>query len=546
VSTLVIPPTDEPPWPSLGGLVAERMEQLLVHGPGDLLGQPYRVDAEFRAILERAYQVYPRGHPREGRRRFGTVVLMLRKGSAKSERAGALAAVELDPDGPVRCDGFRRVGSRWEPVGRPVTDPYIPILAFTGKQAEDTAYAALYQMLSRGPEADRFDIGLERIMRVAGDGRAEALSNAPDSRDGARTTFQIKEETHRWVLARQREAHQATRANLAKRPMADPWEAHLTTMYAPGEGSVAESLHEEARKLTPDQARSGRLFLLYRWADTRIRIRREDGSLDRDALVEAIVDASGPVVASWSDPALIAENFTGPDADPEYAERVWLNRRKPRGVSAFDVGRWRELARPDHDVPPGAAITLGFDGARTDDHAALVACEIATGQLWPVGVWDPAEYGGEVPGGLVDVAVDAAFARWRVVRMYVDPPYWRDEVAAWQGRYGDKVVLKWETWRSRVMGFACRSFATAITQGQLGHPADERLTAAIGHCHRREITERDDKGERLWTVRKEREGSSLKIDAAVAAILAWEARMDAVAAGALAVEEQPVYFYASA
>lgn len=531
MSTFLIPPLPEERWPSLGAQVAEWMEANLTYGPGDLLGQPYRVDAEFRAILERAYQVHPKGAPREGRRRFGTMVLMLRKGSAKSERAGALAAVELAADGPVRCDGFRRVGSAWEPVGRPVTDPYIPILAFAEKQAEDTAYAALYQMLSRGPAADRFDIGLERIVRTTGDGKAEALSNAPDSRDGGRTTFQPKEETHRWVLPRQKEAHQTTRANLAKRPIADPWEAHFTTTYAPGEGSVAEGLHDEARKLTPEQSRAGRLFFMYRWADERIRIRREDGSFDKAALREAILDASGPVVAEWSDPELIADvNFLSADAEPEYAERVWLNRRKRRAVSAFDIDRFRKL-HTDHAAPAGALITLGWDGARTGDWAALVATEVTTGHQWAAGVWDPDEHDGEVPGSEVDLAVDAMFTTYRVVRMYADPPYWKEELAGWAGKHGDKVVLKWETWRNRPMGFACRSYATAIDTGQLSWSGDDRLAVAVGHCYRNTVTERDEKGEHLWTVRKERDGSPLKIDPAVAAILSWEARLDAIAAG---------------
>ena len=52
----------------------------------------------------------------------------------------------------------------------------------------------------------------------------------------------------------------------------------------------------------------------------------------------------------------------------------------------------------------------------------------------------------------------------------------------------------------------------------------------FGTAQRRDLAVRDDKGERLWTIQKERPDSPHKIDAAVAAILSWEARTGAIAA----------------
>lgn len=535
MSTLIIPPLDEEPWPSLGGQVSDWMEANLAFGPGDLLGQPYVLDDEDRALNERAYQIYPHGHTLAGRRRFDTVVVMLRKGSKKSERLGAWCAVELADDGPVRCDGFRKEGGTWVPIGRPVTDPYIPVLAFAEKQAEDTAFAALYQMLSRGPSADRFDIGIERIMRLDGDGKAEALANAPDSRDGGRTTFQAKEETHRYVLPRHKEAHQTTRANLAKRPQAQPWEAHATTAYAKGEGSVAEGMHEAARKMTPAEAKTSRMFFFYRWADARIKIRHEDGTFDRVALRDGIVEASGPVIAGWSDIDRIVQEFVGPEADPEYAERVWLNRAGSKAVMAFDVERWRKLASPAYKVTPGSLVVGGFDGSKSGDHSGLIGTEVATGFQWKVGHWDPKDFQGEIPdadGGPVDLVVDEFMQTFNVWRLNVDPPYWKDALARWAGKYGDKVVLKWETWRNRPMGFSLREYKAAMTSGAVTNDGDAEFTAHIGHCYKRDLNDRDDKGDRLWSIQKERQDSQLKIDLAVAGDLSWEARTSAIAAGA--------------
>lgn len=548
MSELIVPPLDgDGDWPSLGSQVGDWMEAGLGFGPGDLLGQPYRLDVEDRALLERMYQVFPKGHPKEGRRRFDTVVVMTRKGTKKSERLAAVCAAELADDAPVRCDGFRRSGRSWVPVGRPVVSPFVFLLAFGKEQAEDTSWDAMRHMILGGSAADRFDVWEERILRRDGTGEAKPLATAPDSRDGGKTTFQGKEEPHRWVLPRHHEAHQTTRGNLSKRPIAEPWEMHATTSYAPGEGSVAETMHDAARKLTGEAARASRMFFFYRWADTRIRIHNEDGSINRASLREAIIDASGPVAAKWSDIDGIADlQFLAPGADPDYAERVWLNRTIKRSEIAFDLEAWKRHATNDgYRIADGALVTLGLDGSRgtTDarkpaDHTGLVATEISTGFQQMLGHWDPATYEAKrIPREDVDAAVDHAFRRFDVWRLYADPPDWDSEIAAWSARYPERVA-EWFTWRERAMGFACANYAKAIASGEVSNDGDPVFTAHIGHAHKRLVTARDEHSERLWVIAKEREGSPLKIDLATCGVLSWEARTDAIAAGVLAVTDK--------
>ncbi len=558
MSTFVVPPIEgDGEWPSLGSQVADWQEAMLAFGPGDLLGQPYRLDEEDRAFLERAYQVHPPDHSgrcvieqgrciqvqnaRCGRRRFDTVVIMTRKGTLKSERLAATAAAELG-EAPVRCDGFRRAGRRLIPVGRPVTSPFVFLFAFAKEQAEDTSWDAMRQMILRGPGRDLFDVWEERILRRDGDGEAKALATAPDSRDGGKTTFQGKEEGHRWTMPRHKEAHATTVGNLSKRPIAQPWELHATTMYAPGEGSVIEGLHDAARKLTGEVARRSRLFFFYRWADTRIKIRREDGSFDPVALREAIVDATGPAKMTWSDADDIASRqFLAPDADPDYGERVWLNRGVRRTEIAFDAEAWKRNARPDYRIAKGARVVAGFDGSRgsvdpkrSPDHTGLIVTEIETGFQMMFGHWDPALYEGRmIPRDRVDIAVDDLFATFDVWRLYADPPDWDSEIAVWKGRHGADRVVEWFTYRERAIGYACANYAKAIANGDVPNDGNAEFAAHIGHAHKRPVNARDDRGERLWTIQKEREASQLKIDLAMAGVLSWEARTDAIAAGVL-------------
>jgi len=183
----IVVPQDQEPWPSLGPQVVAFIKAHLVHGPGDLRGEAVRMDAETEALIWRAYEVYPKGHPEAGRRRFKRVAISRRKGSAKTELAAWLAAVELHPDGPVRCDGWDADGN---PVGVGVRDPYIALVAYTEEQSDELCYSALYTILSEGPLASDFDVGLRRIKRKDGSGRAVPLASAPDARDGAPGTLQ--------------------------------------------------------------------------------------------------------------------------------------------------------------------------------------------------------------------------------------------------------------------------------------------------------------------------------------------------------------------
>lgn len=522
---LTVPPLEPKgqQFPSLGAGVCAFIEERLVFGPGDLRGQPVLLDPERRALIYRMYEVFPATHPQAGRRRFRRCALSVRKGVGKTELAALIAAVELHPDGPVRCDGW---DARGEPVGVGVTDPYIPLVAYTEEQSDELAYGALKVILEQSSIADDFDIGLERIMRIGGDGKAVSLASSPDSRDGARTTFQVLDETHRWTLPRLKQAQRTMLANLPKRKLADAWSLEVTTAPMPGEGSVAEDTMAYARQVADGQLNDSRLFFFHRQAG-------DNHDLTTPAGVRAaVIEASGPV-AEWSDIDGIVEQWDDPTADKSYLERVWLNRLVRASERAFDVLRWDELAVPPYQPPPGAAITLGFDGARFRDSVALVGAEVATGYVWTLGLWEKpdTDQPWEAPAAEINARVAEAFEQWSVCRMYCDPPYWESSVADWAGDHGSKVVFEWWTNRSKVTAYALRSLASAIASGDLSHGGDPRLRRHLGNAVKRMLLQRDDEDKPLWNIYKERADSPHKIDAAMALMLAWEARNDAVAAG---------------
>src|SRR5690606_26992014 len=347
-------------------------------GPGDLRGEPAVLDDEKRALIWRMYEVYPQGHPQAGRRRFKRVGLSLAKGLAKTELAAWIAACELHPDAPVRIDYWDEDGN---PVGKPVTDRDIAMVAYAEEQSDELAYGALKAILEEGPLRDDFDIGLERIMRKRGDGKAVSLASAPSARDGARTTFQVCDETHWWTLPRLKRAHQTMLANMPKRKLADAWTLEVTTSYEPGLDSIAEQTMEYARAVDDGRISDSRLFFFHRQASDEHDLETEEGAR------AAVREASGPA-AEWRDIDSIVELWRDPTTDRTFWERVWCNRIVKGSQQAFDIERWRELERPDSPVRDGDLITLGFDGAVRRHSTGLVATHVETGYQWVVGLWE--------------------------------------------------------------------------------------------------------------------------------------------------------------
>jgi len=585
---------------TLGPQVRAWMEFNLVHGPGDVRGERYSLDKEKSLVLSRAYEIWLKGQKDRdgkeigGRRRFKRVALSVRKGWAKTEFAAAVAGAELHPDAPVRFDFWAQGGecSVWdhhhdpetcpcamgdagvgpwvyrpgEPIGKGVKDPYIPMVAFTAEQSEELAYSALKVMLEEGQVGDAFDIGNERIVvldaagRAAG--RAVALASSPNARDGARTTFQVFDETHRMVLENLVKAHQTMLANIPKRYAADAWTLEITTAYEPGLGSVAEGTMEYARAVAEGKIEDSRLFFYHRQADDKWKLRNEKNEPLVENMREAVIEASG-LAASWIDIDGIVELGLDPQNPPEYWERVWLNRPVQQSGQAFPMDRVDNLVVPKKRVlvagtgaltgrppeysdqlwkpEPGEKIVLGFDGAQTRDTTAIVGTHLASGTQFLVGVWANPGTGRDwrVDGREVDEAVKLAFDRWDVWRMYADPYYWDTHVADWVAKYphrkgperGKPRVFEWPTNVHKRMALSLKAYIASMREGTWKFDGDERFRSHLGNARKYPIHILDEDEVNLYLVRKERPDSPLKIDIAMAGCLSWEAYRDALAAG---------------
>lgn len=527
--------------PTLGWQVIDWIETYLVHGPGDVQGQPIVLDDEFARFVLAAYEVYPRSHPRAGRRVRNRAFLSRPKGRAKSELAAMLACAE--GLGPVRFDGWDAHG---EPVGRPVDAPEILCFATEEDQAGNT-YGNVAFMLTEGAAYDAYpgvDIGRKaqtstRVL-LPNHGVIEPMTSGDVSKDGGKSTFVVWDEVHLWFEPRLVRLYHTVRRNLGKRRAADPWGLATSTMYRPGQGSVAEAMHaDHLRK--PD----GTMLWDHREGPAEPVTLDELYELigDDDRLRAALADAYGAFAPHMDFDRLIDEEFRSESVRLEDSIRYFLNRKIDHSEDFLPVDIFDATADPGRKVKQGAKITLGFDGSdrgrrgRKADSTVLRGCDLATGHLFTVGIWEHPEDVDEweVPRAEVMAAFREAFSTWSVVTLYADPPGWTSELAELAEDYGSDRIVEWYTSRNVPMASALDLLVTELTKRSITHDGDPAARAHYAHAKKWiKPAPKDDPDRRkeLVLVRKPIYDGPLKIDTVVADALALKARADAIASGA--------------
>ena len=118
----------------------------------------------------------------------------------------------------------------------------------------------------------------------------------------------------------------------------------------------------------------------------------------------------------------------------------------------------------------------------------------------------------------VGAAVEAAFERYDVRSLQVDPFLWRAEIAAWREKYGEDRVPELKTNNVSAWGEACELTYAAVVEGTLSHDGTEILDR-----HLRNAVPRTPSASKWATFGKIHPASPRKVDAAVALTLAIHA-----------------------
>lgn len=520
-------PDETRAFPSLGDGVVEFIEAYLCHGPGDVMGDPIVLDDEFYEFIVRAYCL----DPVTGRRVYRRAFLSRAKGRAKSELAGMLVVAEAL--GPVRFDGWDAAG---DPVGRPVRSPFIRCLATeegqSGNTFDNVTVMMAHLVEQHGDAFPGVDVGRSaqsssRILLHAQHGEVVPSTAASASKDGGKETFAVFDETHLYVLPELRRMHDVVRRNLRKRRAAEPWALETSTMYRPGEESVAEATHTYAQAIAEGRVRERGLLFDHRQAPADVDL------ADRDSLVAGLRAAYGPA-AAWLDLDGIVAEIWDPQSDPADSRRYWLNQPAVAEDALVAPAEW-DACRVDDLLEPGEEIVLGFDGSKTEDATVLVALRVSDRFATVIGAQEKPEYDRdwEVDRDYFDGLVASTFGLYRVLGFYSDVSQWESFVDKWSVEYGPGLAVKAAT-RSAV-GWDMRGRLQQNTQ------ATERLVAGIrdgkvrhdgGTLLRRHVLNARRRPNRFGiSFGKDRKGSPRKVDGFAALQLADMCRADYLAAG---------------
>lgn len=198
--------------------------------------------------------------------------------------------------------------------------------------------------------------------------------------------------------------------------------------------------------------------------------------------------------------------------------RAYLNQVRQHDARWLPDGAWAARRHPDGLVLPddGSSVFLGFDGSYNGDSTAIVGVT-SEGHVFKVAVWERPKDAADdwvVPRWEVDAAVRQAFARWSVLGMAVDRSRWMRETQEWSDAFGVVVDVPQSPAR---MSAACAAFYKAVVTGGLTHDGDADLARHIAGAITRETPDGA-------YIRKEGRHSPLKVDLAVAAVLANYAR----------------------
>lgn len=520
-------PEVEGEFPTLGYEVQEWIEDNCAIPDGEKAGEPFELTDEQLRFLLWFYRVKPSAKRELAKPSAAYTYRRAQLVRPQKWGKGPLSAAIIcaEASGPVLFDGWDSGG---EPVGKPWATPWIQVVAVSEDQT-DNVWTALVPMIELGSlKADIPDTGVTRI-NVQGaygsSGKIEPVTSAHLSRLGQRLTFAVHDETHSWTS----QNGGVKLADTQRRNLAGMGGRSLETTNAwdPSEDSVAQTTFESA----PDD-------VLRDYPEPpkgSVRNRQH-----RRKVLKAVYGDSW-----WVDLNRIESEIDELlPRDPNQAERFFLNRIVAGADKAFELDRWTPLAVDDPTEPaPGEKITLGFDGSRRLDSTGLIATAIESGYQWVAGKWerpeDVSDEDWEVPEDEVEAEVVYLFENFDVVRFYGDPPYWETALDRWAGRYGDEIVFRWWTNRRKAMAFALRAWITDWREDVLSHDGDEALARHIGNAVRKKTRIRDEEtGDWLWIIAKESPKSRRKIDLVMAACLSWEARGDAIRAGAL---DEPNY-----
>jgi hypothetical protein len=535
-------PSEPSERPSLGWLVLDWIEEYLIVPDGPSAGEALTFTNEQARFVLTLYEVDPTfaGSPIRGRalvnaRLVRRAVLSRPKGWGKSPLVAAICLAEALC--PVVLDGWdadgQPVGREWSSLG---FKPKVQVVAASEDQTTNT-WDPLLEMARNGPVIDAYDIEpMETFINIPR-GVIEPTTSAGTSREGFRPVFSALDQTESWGSSNGgHKLAAAIRRNLGK---VNGCSVETPNAFVPGRDTVAERSYDAFGKQAEGRTRivTGLLY------DHREAPPDTDPA-DEDSLRAGLRVSYGESLdtnGGWVTEDRIVAEYYDPDTDPQDARAYYLNQITHASDSWLSKQDWAKNADPARIVADGEAVTLFFDGSKSDDSTGLVGCRMSDGFVFTIEAWEkpegPAGKGWQVDRVDVDRVVRATFDQYDVVAFLADVKEFESYVDEWGNAFGEPLLIDATTgkyrhpvaWdmRSKVPEFtaAAERALTDITEGEFPHDGDSRL-------YRHALNARRSPNKWGVSISKESRESPRKIDLMVCAIGARHARRLALASDA--------------
>jgi phage terminase large subunit-like protein len=427
-------------------------------------------------------------------------------------------------------------------MGRRITYPFVRCLATEEEQAGNT-YDNIHFNLTEGPLGEGLPTGAAGITRtfIPGGGEIRPSTASSSSKDGGKETATIFDETHLYVTPELKRMYVTVDRNCRKRKDAQPWTLQTTTMYQPGDGSVAEGTHERAKLIREGKVRGTRLLFDHREAPADVDL------ADHAQLTAALREVYGPFADVLDLDGIIENEFWNVEKDPEDSRRYFFNQPTASRDAWTTKPEWAVCAQPDREIATDAPMVMFFDGSKSDDATGLVGCDVATGHLFVLGAWEkppgPQGQGWRVDREDVDATVRRVMDERTVLAFFGDLAEFETYVDAWASDFGEQLLIQatlgryahavaWDMrGRGREFTEACERAEVDIKERDLTHDGDTRLQRHILNARRRP-------NKYGVSISKENRESPKKIDLAVCAIGARMVRRQLLASPAWATYKQ--------
>lgn len=404
--------------------------------------------------------------------------------------------------------------------------PEILLCASSDKQA-GRLFDAVVSFVVRNPRLHDLVVIREwigEISRVDRGGKILRMSSSPERLHGYNPSLVVADEVAQWTTPNLRRAWAALTTAGGARQLTQTFTISVAGAAHEREEGILGRLIDQNERMGDVEQRHPALRVSRNHEARTLVYNFQAPTIERDD-IDAIKLANP---ADWITPAYLQRQ----SRNPELTDSDFLQFHGCVWSAAEDIwvapNHWDDIEREGDPIMRGERVTLGFDGSRFMDTTALVACRLDDGMVSVIDAWERPEgkagRGWEVPVADVNAALDDAMNAYRVVRMYADPPYWQTEIQAWAHAYGDRIVIPWATNRMTQMSAAVERFRTDAIAGAFAHDGGSLLRRHVLSAHMRKVRVG------YW-IEKASAHSPDKIDAAVAAVLAYEARNDAIDAG---------------